>query len=102
MITVAIGDIHGMQDHLARLLREIAAYAESQGWQEPPRLVFLGDYVDRGPGVTRGRGAAAPSARPWRHLSARQSRGDDGAMPERQTARWRSFSLMAAWRRCLL
>jgi len=49
MITAAIGDIHGMQDHLARLLREIAAYAESQGWPEPPRLVFLGDYVDRGP-----------------------------------------------------
>ena len=49
MITVAIGDIHGMQDHLARLLREIAAYAESQKWSEPPRLVFLGDYVDRGP-----------------------------------------------------
>ncbi len=49
MITVAIGDIHGMQDHLARLLREISAYAESQGWKELPRLVFLGDYVDRGP-----------------------------------------------------
>ena len=40
MITVAIGDIHGMQGHLARLLREIAAYAESQKWSEPPRLVF--------------------------------------------------------------
>jgi serine/threonine protein phosphatase 1 len=49
MITIAIGDIHGMQDHLARLLREISAYAERQGWKEPPRLVFLGDYVDRGP-----------------------------------------------------
>ena len=49
MITAAIGDIHGMQQLLARLLREIAAYAESQGWQEPPLLVFLGDYVDRGP-----------------------------------------------------
>jgi serine/threonine protein phosphatase 1 len=49
MIKVAIGDIHGMHEHLKRLLQEIAAYAESQGWQEPPLLVFLGDYVDRGP-----------------------------------------------------
>ncbi len=49
MITAAIGDIHGMQDHLARLLRKIAAYADSEGWPEPPQLVFLGDYVDRGP-----------------------------------------------------
>jgi len=49
MVTAAIGDIHGMQELLARLLREIAAYAESQGWREPPLLVFLGDYVDRGP-----------------------------------------------------
>jgi serine/threonine protein phosphatase 1 len=49
MITAAIGDIHGMQDHLARLLRAIGDYAESQGWPQPPRLVFLGDYVDRGP-----------------------------------------------------
>jgi Calcineurin-like phosphoesterase len=49
MITAAIGDIHGMRDHLARLLSEIAAYAESQNWSGHPRLVFLGDYVDRGP-----------------------------------------------------
>jgi serine/threonine protein phosphatase 1 len=49
MITAAIGDIHGMQELLARLLREIAAYTENQNWSEYPRLVFLGDYVDRGP-----------------------------------------------------
>ena len=49
VITAAIGDIHGMRDHLARLLREIAAYTQSQNWSEYPRLVFLGDYVDRGP-----------------------------------------------------
>ena len=49
MVTAAIGDIHGMHGHLTRLLRGIAAYAESQAWPEPPLLVFLGDYVDRGP-----------------------------------------------------
>jgi len=51
MTTAAIGDIHGMLGLLQRLLREIVDYAESQGWSEPPRLVFLGDYVDRGPAV---------------------------------------------------
>ena len=51
MITAAIGDIHGMLGLLQRLLCEIADYAEGQGWSEPPRLVFLGDYVDRGPAV---------------------------------------------------
>ena len=49
MITAAIGDIHGMQDHLARLLRAIGDHADRQGWPESPLLVFLGDYVDRGP-----------------------------------------------------
>ncbi|ARN80188.1 metallophosphoesterase family protein [Methylocystis bryophila] len=49
MIKVAIGDIHGMHETLTRLLNKVADYAEEQKWPQPPRLVFLGDYVDRGP-----------------------------------------------------
>lgn len=44
----AIGDIHGCDDLLSGLL---AAIAEETATDEtPPLLVFLGDYVDRGPG----------------------------------------------------
>jgi len=48
MITIAIGDIHGMISMLDRLLIEIDAYARQSRWIDPPRFVFLGDYVDRG------------------------------------------------------
>jgi serine/threonine protein phosphatase 1 len=45
----AIGDIHGCVDLLDRMLGMIKAHAR----QAPPvaeqRLVFLGDYIDRGP-----------------------------------------------------
>ncbi|MHB8530132.1 MAG: metallophosphoesterase family protein, partial [Caulobacteraceae bacterium] len=44
-ITYAIGDIHGRLDLLEEALRLI----ESHGRQKDRRLVFLGDYVDRGP-----------------------------------------------------
>ncbi|GJE19260.1 metallophosphoesterase family protein [Methylobacterium marchantiae] len=44
-LTYAIGDIHGCADALVRLLAEI----ERHGDGRPRRLVFLGDYVDRGP-----------------------------------------------------
>ena len=39
---IAIGDIHGHLDKLNRLLVQVQATAEDQ-------LVFLGDYIDRGP-----------------------------------------------------
>lgn len=42
----AIGDIHGRADMLDELLSLIEADAGPSG---EPRLVFLGDYVDRGP-----------------------------------------------------
>jgi serine/threonine protein phosphatase 1 len=42
----AIGDVHGRADLLANLLRDV--YADAWG-TENPLLVFLGDYVDRGP-----------------------------------------------------
>jgi serine/threonine protein phosphatase 1 len=45
MLTYAIGDIHGRHDLLQELLGKIADHAGEQ----PYRLVFLGDYIDRGP-----------------------------------------------------
>ncbi|MEX0644907.1 MAG: metallophosphoesterase family protein, partial [Parvularculaceae bacterium] len=42
----AIGDIHGCADHLDSLLDKIAAEERASG---PAQLIFLGDYVDRGP-----------------------------------------------------
>ncbi|MCJ2127490.1 metallophosphoesterase family protein [Methylobacterium sp. E-045] len=44
-LTYAIGDLHGCADALERLLMEIARH----GAGRDHRLVFLGDYIDRGP-----------------------------------------------------
>lgn len=44
-LTYAIGDVHGCADALRRLLAEIVRHRGTR----PRRLVFLGDYVDRGP-----------------------------------------------------
>ena len=46
-LTYAIGDIHGYDDLFERMLDRIRADAEGLG--ERPRLVLLGDYIDRGP-----------------------------------------------------
>lgn len=46
-LTYAIGDVHGRADLLADLLAAIAEDAEQRG--QPPRVIFLGDLVDRGP-----------------------------------------------------
>ncbi|WP_363082561.1 metallophosphoesterase family protein [Phenylobacterium sp. SCN 70-31] len=48
-LVYAIGDIHGHALVLDDLLRRIAADVEVSRPHEAPRLVFLGDYVDRGP-----------------------------------------------------
>ncbi|MDB5510665.1 MAG: serine/threonine protein phosphatase [Enterovirga sp.] len=45
MLTYAVGDIHGCRDHLADILRQIETHAAGR----PRRLVFIGDYIDRGP-----------------------------------------------------
>jgi len=45
----AIGDVHGRADLLRPLLREIARDALATRPVERPMLIFLGDYVDRGP-----------------------------------------------------
>lgn len=49
----AVGDVHGRADLLETLLQSIEADAVKCGGPERPVLVFLGDYVDRGPGVKK-------------------------------------------------
>jgi len=45
----AVGDIHGRLDLLEAILDRIEADARARGHVERRTLVFLGDYVDRGP-----------------------------------------------------
>ncbi len=45
----AIGDIHGRSDLLDELLEKIAGDDRARGSASSKRLIFLGDYVDRGP-----------------------------------------------------
>lgn len=46
---IAIGDIHGYPDALARLLDHLGEMIARDYGDAPVDLVFLGDYVDRGP-----------------------------------------------------
>ena len=48
-LVYAIGDVHGRRDLLEPLLRDIAEDVLTTRPAERPLLVFLGDYVDRGP-----------------------------------------------------
>ncbi|MFN3521263.1 MAG: metallophosphoesterase family protein [Phenylobacterium sp.] len=52
-LVYAVGDVHGRFDLLQPLLRDIAADALKSAPPERPMLVFLGDYVDRGPDSAR-------------------------------------------------
>ena len=48
-LTYAIGDIHGHAEALGKLLAAVERHRNGR----PRRLVFLGDYVDRGPNSAR-------------------------------------------------
>ncbi len=48
-LVYAVGDVHGRLDLLDPLLRDIATDALATRPRQRPLLVFLGDYVDRGP-----------------------------------------------------
>lgn len=48
-LVYAVGDVHGRLDLLDLLLQSITADAAALKPVERPILVFLGDYVDRGP-----------------------------------------------------
>jgi serine/threonine protein phosphatase 1 len=45
LLTYAIGDVHGCYTQLRNLLSHCTAHREDN----PYRLIFLGDYIDRGP-----------------------------------------------------
>jgi serine/threonine protein phosphatase 1 len=49
-IVYAIGDIHGRIDLLDRLIADIKADIQRRNVPAPMRIVFLGDYIDRGSG----------------------------------------------------
>lgn len=49
-LVYAVGDVHGRHDLLAPLIRMITRDATDLSPSQQPILVFLGDYVDRGPG----------------------------------------------------
>lgn len=45
-----IGDIHGYASQLKALLQKLGYQEQSEGWSHPERkVIFLGDFVDRGP-----------------------------------------------------
>ncbi|MBA6412368.1 metallophosphoesterase [Parahaliea sp. F7430] len=45
-----IGDIHGHADELIKLLQELGYSHSDSGYQHPSRqVIFLGDFIDRGP-----------------------------------------------------
>jgi serine/threonine protein phosphatase 1 len=48
-LVYAVGDVHGCYDLLKELLAEVAADAAARGGERRPVVIFLGDYVDRGP-----------------------------------------------------
>lgn len=48
-LVYAVGDLHGRLDLLERLIQVIVADVRSLAPRQQPMLVFLGDYVDRGP-----------------------------------------------------
>jgi serine/threonine protein phosphatase 1 len=46
-LTYAVGDIHGRNDLLIRFINGVHRDSEALG--ERPRIILLGDYIDRGP-----------------------------------------------------
>jgi serine/threonine protein phosphatase 1 len=95
----AIGDIHGRADLLAGLLETIQADSEAARPEEPPVVITLGDYVDRGPdsrGVIEQTIAAAASGRfEFRALKGNHEEILLDFLEDPQTApAWRDFGGM--------
>ena len=49
MLTIVIGDIHGMATKLENLLGQIDMWCAANARAALRQLIFLGDYIDRGP-----------------------------------------------------
>ena len=49
MLTIVIGDIHGMAAKLENLLGQIDMWCAANARAALRQLIFLGDYIDRGP-----------------------------------------------------
>src|SRR2546429_6272247 len=49
MLTIVIGDLHGMAAKLRNLLGEIDLWFDANAANELRQMIFLGDYIDRGP-----------------------------------------------------
>ncbi|MCZ6863143.1 MAG: metallophosphoesterase, partial [Alphaproteobacteria bacterium] len=45
-VIYAVGDVHGRHDLLTRLLERI--FEDAASYETTPKIVFLGDYIDRG------------------------------------------------------
>ena len=52
-LVYAVGDIHGCYDLLRELLAKISFDAATRAKGRIPRLIFCGDYIDRGPDTSR-------------------------------------------------
>ena len=59
MLTIVIGDIHGMARKLQNLLGQLDVWHLTNASDQRRQLIFLGDYIDRGPDS-----AQSPSNRP--------------------------------------
>ena len=48
-LVYAIGDVHGRLDLMTKMLEAIRADAHASNYFARPHVIFLGDYIDRGP-----------------------------------------------------
>lgn len=85
-LTFAIGDIHGCIDPMMRMIERVEAYAPAG------KIVFLGDYVDRGPDSRSviERLIAGPSSPDWQWITLKGNHEDmlTGAHDGRHAESW--------------
>lgn len=75
-LTFAVADLHGSYDLLAKALAAIEAYAPADGGGART-IVFLGDYIDRGPDSRRVvEQLMRPARRGWRSICLKGNHED--------------------------